>query len=99
MKIKSNTTAFLIQYKLVTNTMNKLKKQLMQFIKKTMKYNENHWKNKWMKNCNFGKTNQWLFNWKINWFQSIKICKNVLNFKILFPRIIFEFLIKKNNDI
>jgi len=42
MKIKSNTTAFLIQYKLVSNTMNKLKKQLMQFIKKTMKYNENH---------------------------------------------------------
>jgi hypothetical protein len=42
MKIKSNTTAFLIQYKLVLNTMNKLKKQLMQFNKKTMKYNENH---------------------------------------------------------
>ena len=42
MKIKSNTTAFLIQCKLVSNTMNKLKKQLMQFIKKTMKYNENH---------------------------------------------------------
>ena len=34
MKIKSNTTALLIQYKLVQNTMNKLKKQLMQFIKK-----------------------------------------------------------------
>ena len=28
-----------------------------------------------------------------------KICKNVLNFKILFPTIIFEFLIKKNNDL
>jgi hypothetical protein len=42
MKIKSNTTAFLIQYKLVLNTMNKLKKQLMQFNKKTIKYNENH---------------------------------------------------------
>jgi hypothetical protein len=28
-----------------------------------------------------------------------KNLKNVLNFKILFPRIIFEFLIKKNNDV
>ena len=42
MKIKSNTTAFLIQCKLVSNTMKKLKKQLMQFNKKTMKYNKNH---------------------------------------------------------
>ena len=37
MKIKSNATAFSIQYKLVSNTMNKLKKQLVQFIKKTLK--------------------------------------------------------------
>ena len=33
MKINSNTTAFLIQYKLVSNSMNKLKKQIMQFNK------------------------------------------------------------------
>jgi len=33
MKIKSNTTAFSIKYKLVSNTMNKMKKQVIQFNK------------------------------------------------------------------